>query len=406
MNLPLEGVKVTDLSRALAGPYCTALLADMGADVVKVESIDGGDTSRSWPPFEGGHSLYFDSTNRNKRSLALDFYQDLGKDIIHRLISESDVLVENFRPGTLERMGLSSQRLKELNPNLITASISGFGTTGPLKYMAGLDQVIQGMSGLTSVTGADSDHTYRVGVSIIDITTGMVNAFSIASALYGRSQGNKITTASTSLLETGLALSVFQGQKALSLGLDPEPQGNHHPSITPYGVFRTGTSQITLAVASQKAWESFCDLIELPNLVDDARFHTAQRRLDNRDELQSIIEGQLSARDAESWVQDIRAIGIPCGPIYTYTEALTTEQVSALDMTQHVQRDDGTDLPLLRGPISLDGAPSPVRSAPPALGEHSIQILEELGLSAESIKRLQELEIIRVGGSQLNVEGK
>lgn len=396
MPLPLHGIKVLDLSRALAGPYCTALLADMGAEVIKVETITGGDTSRKWPPFEGTNSLYFDSINRNKRSISVDLYSDSGRHILDCLVRECDVLVENFRPGTLDKMGLTSAALKSLNPDLIVSSISGFGAVGPLKDMPGLDQVVQGMSGLTSVTGPDPRHTYRTGVSIIDITTGMISAFSVVSGLLGRARGGPGSRMSTSLLETGLALSVFQGQKALSLGVDPEPQGNDHPTITPYGVFSTETAPITLAVATDRSWHAFCELIEAVELSSDERFATSQGRLAHRDELKARIEAHLSKKDAETWVDQIRAIGIPCGPIYTYSEAFDTEQVRALEMIQSTTRHDGSHLPVLRGPLNVDGKATAVRTAPPELGQHSEQILAEIGFDQDTILRLKDAGTIHV----------
>ncbi|WP_120003653.1 CaiB/BaiF CoA transferase family protein [Nesterenkonia muleiensis] len=406
MNLPLSSVRVLDLSRALAGPYCTALLADMGADVVKVESIRGGDSARQWPPFEEEHSLYFDSTNRNKRSIALDLYSAEAKDLLQRLVASSDVLVENFRPGTLAKMGLPEEKIRALNPDIVVASISGFGDVGPLRNMAGLDQVIQGMSGLTSVTGPDRDHTYRTGVSIIDITTGMINAFNVVTALLGQRFGSPVGRMSTSLLETGLALSVFQGQRALSLGADPEPQGNDHPTITPYGVFDTGSVPITLAVANNKAWARFSALIGSPDLAADDRFSNGQLRSENRHALKPLIEEQLIRRSAEAWVEDIRALGIPCGPIYTYSEAFATDQVAALNMVHKVQRFDGSALPLLRGPITVDGEPAPVRMPPPALGEHTFEILQEIGLSDDEIEALENKGLVHAPAAGRLVERK
>jgi CoA:oxalate CoA-transferase len=389
MISPLQGITVIDLSRALAGPYCTALLADLGATVIKVESLGGGDTARQWPPFQDGHSLYFDSVNRNKRSVCFDFYSAEGRELLEKLISGADVLVENFKLGTLEKMGFSADRLKELNPELVVASVNGFGTVGPLKDDAGLDQVIQGMSGLVSVTGEDAEHSYRVGVPIVDITSGIVTALGIVAALFGRTNGHPVSVVSTSLLETALGLSVFQGQRALSLGETPTPQGNNHPTIAPYGVFTTATEPITIAVGNDKQFRTFCALIGEPDAATDARFTSGADRSAHRHELKELIDAALSSRSAEDWVPLIAEAGIPCGPIYNYTQILASEQVAALGLIQRMSRRDGSALPLLRGPLSLDGEASEVRSAPPLLGEHTAEILREIGLSAEDIARLE-----------------
>lgn len=389
MIKPLDGITVVDLSRALAGPYCTALLADMGARIIKVESINGGDTARQWPPFQDNHSLYFDSVNRNKTSVCLDFYSAEGREILGRLIAGADVLVENFKPGTLNKMGLSAERLEELNPGLVVGSVTGFGTTGPLKDDAGLDQVIQGMSGLMSVTGAGPGSTYRVGVPIVDITSGMVCAFGIVSALLGRSKGHAVSRVSTSLLETALSLSAFQGQRALSLGETPSPQGNNHPVIAPYGMFKTSTEPINIAVGSDKQWRAFCDLLGVPQAVEDPRFVTAANRSANRGKLTVLIESALSSKAAAEWVPMISQSGIPCGPIYDYAQALASEQVAALGLVQQSRRRDGSALPLLRGPLSLDGEASEILSPPPLLGEHTAEVLQGMGFSDADIEQLE-----------------
>jgi len=377
---PLNGITVVDLSRALAG---------LGATIIKVESLNGGDTARQWPPFQDGHSLYFESVNRNKRSVCIDFYSAEGREILDRLIEGADVLVENFKLGTLDQMGLTATHLDELNPKLVVASVNGFGTVGPLKDDAGLDQVIQGMSGLVSVTGADVEHAYRVGVPIVDITSGIVCAFGIVSALFGRTNGQPVARVSTSLLETALNLSVFQGQRALSLGETPSPQGNNHPSIAPYGVFTTSTEPITIAVGNDKQFRSFCALLGIPDAADDPRFLHGADRSAHRDELKDLIDSRLVLKSAEAWVPVISGAGIPCGPIYNYTQAFASEQVAALGLVQNSQRRDGSALPLLRGPLSLDGEVSEIVSVPPLLGEHTAEVLLEIGFSSEDIARLE-----------------
>lgn len=394
--LPLAGIRVVDLSRALAGPYCTALLADMGAEIIKVESLNGGDTARNWPPFDGNHSLYFDAVNRNKRSICIDFYTSEGREILEKLIIGADVLVENFKLGTLDKLGLTVERLAQLNANLILGSVNGFGLTGPLRDDAGLDQVVQGMSGLMSVTGPSSGETYRMGIPIVDITSGMVCAFGIASALAGRAAGQPVRHVSTSLLETALGLSVFQGQRALSTGDDPTPQGNDHPTIAPYGTFATATESINIAVGNDRHFGIFCGLLDLGGVVDDPRFDTSAHRSANRAVLTVLIEHALATRPASDWVPIISGASIPCGPIHTYTEAFASPQVAALNLVVTTERGDGTPLPLLRGPLSVDGIASEITSPPPLLGEHTLEVLHEIGYTVDEVARLADDGRLRV----------
>lgn len=395
-SLPLEGITVMDLSRALAGPYCTALLGDLGARIIKVESVKGGDSTRTWPPFEDEHSLYFDSTNRNKESIAVDFYSEQGRTLLWDLAVSADVLVENFRPGVLSTMGLDPGRLREANPGLVIASISGFGTTGPLARAAGLDQVAQGMSGLMSVTGPDADTPTRVGVPVMDMYAGVFTAVGICASLAGRAaHGGRGHEVGTSLLESGLAIAAFQGQNYLSTGTVPVPQGNNHPVLAPYGVFRTADIPAIIAVGNQAHWATFCRIIEAPELEHDPRFALGRDRSEHREELTRLIEEKLVRRPGLEWIEQFRAAGIPTGPIYTYAQAFEDPQVQALEMVQRVQRLDGSPLPLLRGPLSVDGVPAGVRKAPPALGEDTRAVLEGLGLDEGQIAGLVEAGIVR-----------
>lgn len=402
---PLSGVVVLDLSRALSGPYCSALLADLGAQVIKVEGANGGDVTRLWPPFEDEHSLYFESTNRNKSSIALDFYSADGQAVLHRLMGQADVLLENFRPGVMAKLGLDAEDLRREHPELIVASITGFGTAGPLREAAGLDQVAQGMAGLMSVTGPDAGHPYRFGVPIIDMVSGIFTALGIAASLAGRARTGHAAAVATSLLESALALSAFQGQGYLSTGKVPAPQGNDHASLTPYGTFRTADIPLIIAVGNERQWTQFCDLLGDPDLAIDSRFVTGRLRTEHRDELRQRLEELLMLHPAAEWMKVIRAAGIPCGPIYTYDQVFADEQVQALDMVQHLTRTDGSDLPLLRGPLSLDGAPTPVHKVPPQLGEDTAVILAAAGLSPEQINDLIDRGVAHAPRSHVSAAG-
>ena len=404
-ELPLAGIKVMDLSRALAGPYAASLLGDMGAEVTKVESIKGGDSSRSWAPFDGEHSLYFDSVNRGKSSVAVDFYSAAGKKLLWELAMASDVLIENFRPGVLASTGLDPELLRAAKPGLIIASVTGFGATGPLSQAAGLDQVAQGMSGLMSVTGLDAEHMYRVGVPIVDLVTGIYTAFGIAASLAGRKAGGAGSAVSASLLETGLSLSAFQGQQFLSTGEVPVPRGNNHPVLSPYGVFQTGDIPLIMAVGSEKQWVQLCELLGSPELAEHPDYATSRLRTAHSEELRLLIDALLAGQTAAQWLARLKAAGIPAGPIYNYAQAFADPQVKHLAMVQTVHRSDGTVLPLLRGPVSINGRAPQVAKAPPALGQDTLGILEGLGLSAAQIAGLVEAGVVYGAGNPAGREG-
>jgi CoA:oxalate CoA-transferase len=398
-TLPLAGIVVLDLTRALAGPYATALLGDLGATIIKVESKKGGDATRHWPPFEGEHSLYFDSVNRNKSSIAIDFYSADGSALLRRLALDADVVIENFKPGTMTAMGLDPAELRAEKPSLIVASVSGFGSSGPLAQAAGLDQVAQGMSGLMSITGEDAQHPMRMGVPIIDIYAGIFTAVGIAAALVGRERtGGGIhgvgRMVETSLLEAAIAVSAFQGQRYLSTGEIPEPQGNNHPVLAPYGVFATADIPIIIAAGNDRHFQQLVELLGESGLADEPEFATGRSRSSHRDALTARLETLLATRPGLEWVDELRRIGIPAGPILNYQQVFQDPQVRHLDMVQQTTRRDGSALPLLRGPITVDGVAPGIHKAPPALGEDTRAVLDGLGLTAEQIEGLLAAGIV------------
>lgn len=392
-RLPLEGVTVIDLSRALAGPYCSALLADMGARVIKVES-GSGDPSRIWPPFENDHSLYYESTNRNKESIWLDLYNEEGKAVLDQLLVSADLLLENFKLGTIGKMGYTEERLKEINPQLVHISVTAFGEKGPLSSQPGLDQVVQGASGLTSVTGPEDGPGYRVGLPIVDLASGVMAAFTAVSMLLGRDKGMQARKASTSLYETAVSLSAFQGQAALSTGVAPKRRGNNHPSITPYGVYETASVPIIIAVSTQKHWKDFCSIINRVDLETDPRFETGAKRTENREELNELINVELRKQPGQYWIDKISDAAIPVGPILDYKQVVEAEQTKALEMIQPVSRADGSSLEVFRGPVTIAGAPVRVRKAPPTLSEDAFEILLDAGINAEAINELIDKGVV------------
>jgi crotonobetainyl-CoA:carnitine CoA-transferase CaiB-like acyl-CoA transferase len=384
---PLSGFKVLDLTRALAGPYCTALLGDLGADVIKVEGLPKGDATRHWPPFDGARSLYYLSTNRNKRSVALDLRAREAQQVLADLAAEADVLVENFRPGVLARLGLDRDRLRKERPELVIASVSGFGEVGPMRDDAGLDQVAQGMSGLMSVTGA-GDHTpMRAGVPIVDMTAGLYSTIGILASLVARGRGHA-PRVNTSLLESAVALMTFQAQRYLSAGEVPVPQGNDHPLISPYGTFRAADANINVAVGTEAQWVALCEVLEGRYLLERPEYDCPSKRSANRDALYAELNDLFGKRPAREWLDELRKRGVPCGPIYTMDQVFDDAQVQALGLVQAVPRNGDGVTRLVRGPVWVDGEPPAIWGHPPLLGEHSREILAELGYDNRRIDNL------------------
>ncbi|MFI0467954.1 CaiB/BaiF CoA transferase family protein [Saccharopolyspora sp. 5N102] len=377
-HAPLTGIRVIDLTRVLAGPMCTALLADLGAEVIKVEPVPHGDGARAFGPFDGDRSQYFAAVNRNKRSLALDLRSPEGQYVLARLVADADVLVENFRPGVLAKLGLDPARLRAEHPRLVIASISGYGPTGPERETPGLDQIAQGMSGLMSVTGAGAETPMRVGVPIIDTITGIVAALSVAAAVAGRERTGDGAHVQTSLLESALAALTFHAQGYLSTGEVPQPQGNDHPVISPYGMFDTADSPINIAAGSPRQWEALCAALGDPALAERPEYTDAASRVEHRAALRADLERLLRAEGSAHWVAALREAGIPCGPVHRMDQVFADPQVQALGMVQQVMSAAGASMPLLRAPIWIDDQPAAVHSPPPEFGEHSAAVLAQL----------------------------
>lgn len=383
-GLPLAGTRVLDLTRALSGPYCTALLGDLGADVVKVESL-GGEITRMWGPYQASESLYFISVNRNKRSLAMDIWSERGREMLRSMVGRFDVLVENFRPGVLDALGLGEDWLKANHPHVIVASISGFGHVGPRSGEACFDQVAQGMGGLMSLTGTRDSGPIRSGIPLADNLSGMFAALGICAALASRQRGMQVRT---SLLESTIGVLTFQAQRFLSLGEIPERAGNDHPITVPVGAFRTADHPINLAAATPAQWRALCEVIGAPELADDERFATVKDRIMHREEVRGEIESRFVRRTATEWLAALKAAHIPSGPINDMAATFAEPQVQALGMVQEIKHSVLGTIPVSRGPLWFEGIPTPVRRAAPALGEHSVEILTEAGCSADEIDSL------------------
>lgn len=389
----LQGVKIVDLSRALSGPFCTMVLADLGADVIKVEPGPTGDMSRTWGPFDRGVSTYYLSCNRNKRGLCIDFRNPQGLATIQRLIDDADVVIENFKPGTLESMGLGYDVLSARNPRLIMGSINAFGADGPMSSWPGFDQIAQGYSGLMSLTGfVDGDPT-RTGTAIGDLTSGMWLVTAVLAALLERSSTGQGQHVSTSLLASLVGLLSVHGQRYLSLGDVPRRTGNAHSVIAPYGVFQTLDGPLNLAPITSAMWGRLCVLLGLPELPDDQRFATNEARVERRDELREILESRLKTRSKLEWTTLFVEAGLPAGPINTLDEVFDDPQVLHSQLTETLTHPTLGALRQVVTPVftATDGG---VSRPPPLLGEHTVEVLREAGFDAASINALLAAKVV------------
>ena len=394
-NGPLAGVTVLDLTRVLSGPYCTMLLADMGARVIKVEQPARGDDTRAWgPPFLGGESSYFLSINRNKESLTLDFKAPAGRAVLDTLIGRADVLVENFRPEALARQGLDYPTLAQAQPRLVYASLSGYGHTGPRRAEPGYDAVLQGEGGLMSITGPADGPAYRLGVAVADIVTGMFAAQGVLLALLARHQTGLGQHVDVAMLDSVAALLTYQAGIVFADGTSPGRMGNRHPSIAPYDTFESADGPLVLAVGNDDQWGRFCRVAGLEALEADERFATNPARVRHYDALAPSIRQALATDTRAGWTARLVAAGVPCGPVRTVDEALDDVQLAARGMIERLAHPTAGEIAVLGVPIKLSATPGGVREPPPTLGEHTDTVLREIGLTGEEIASLRQSGVV------------
>ncbi|MGE7759002.1 CaiB/BaiF CoA transferase family protein [Peribacillus sp. NPDC097895] len=395
MQSSLEGIKILDLSRTLAGPFCTMLLGDMGADVIKVERPGKGDESRRFtPPTWNGESCYYLTSNRNKRSITVDLKSPEGREIIYKLVQDADILVENYRTGTLDKLGFGYETLNELNPRLVYCSISGFGRTGPEKNRAGYDLILQGFGGLMSITGDADRAPAKAGMSIVDLTTGMFAVYGILSALFATQKTGKGQFVDVSLLDGQIALLNHMATGFMATGKPAGRMGSAHPSIVPYQSFATKDMDIILAVANDGLWEKCCRALDWKDLLDDSRFTKNDNRVAHRTELVAIISERLITLESTEVFEKLDGVGVPCGPIHTIDQILNHPQVEAREMMIDIEHPNVKDLKVPGFPVKLSETPSNVRRHPPLLGEHTDEVLGELGYSLTQIDELKRGKVI------------
>lgn len=399
---PLVGMRVLDLSHVMAGPVCGLMLADMGADVIKVENIKGGDDTRDMvPPVINGESGSFMMMNRNKRGIALDLKAEAGKEILKKLVKTADVLIENYRHDTMTRLGLDYEVLCAINPGLIYCSVSGFGRTGPFSTQGGFDLVAQGMSGLMSVTGeAPGRPPVKVGPPVTDITAGILAAMGVSAAYANKLQTGKGQKIDTSLFEAGITHTYWQSNIAFATGVSPGPMGSAHPLSAPYQAFETADGWLNLGASNQKNWLVFLDIVGDQAIKDDARFFTNADRMANLDALVETLTPVMKTRTTDQWLEALEAAGIPAGPVLSITEMQSHPQTLARDMIPSVEHPVAGTVQTIGLPVKFSETPGGVQHAAPLLGQHTSEVLKELGYSPDEIADLAERGIAGEPGNR------
>lgn len=401
----LNGIRVLDLSRVLAGPWCCEILADLGAEVIKIERLDVGDDTRMWgPPWmpdsQGEptrESGYFQCTNRNKYSVAMDITQPEAQALLHDMVKTADIVIENYKVGSLLKYGLDYATLSALNPRLIYCSITGFGQDGPRADEPGYDFIIQGMSGLMSITGESDDviggGAQKVGVAVVDIQTGLYATIAIQAALLARHNTGKGQYIDISLLDVQVAGLANQGMNFLTAGKVPKRMGNKHPNIVPYQTFKARDKEFIIACGNDKQFRDLCQAIDYPQLAQNEKFTKNQNRVNHREELTGLLSQHFLANDAQHWVEAIYAVKVPVGVINSIEEALNEPQIAHRNMVVNIPHPLNDDFKMLGSPIKLSDTPIEYKSAPPRLGEHTLKVLLQFTTAAE-IDRLKNLNVI------------
>ena len=391
----LAGIKVVDLSRVLAGPSATQCLADLGAEVIKIERPETGDETREWAPpqFADGTSAYFATVNRNKQSVTVDISTAAGQDIIKKMVADADVLVENYKVGGLKKYGLDYDSLKTLNPRLVYASLTGFGQTGPDAHKPGYDYIIQGQSGLMSITGPEDGLPYKVGVAVVDLFAGLNLVIGIQAALLARAQTGVGQHVDVALLDSAIAMLANVGMNHLATGKVPPRLGNGHPSIVPYQVFATeGAQHLILACGNDKQFAAVCTVMG-QDWIADERFATNPQRVKNRAELVPLMQAVFMSKERDAWLGLFDAASVPCGPINNIAEAVAMPQVAAREMVVGLNKAE-VQMNVLGSPVKLSGTPVQYHSAPPDLGQDTVSVLTSLGYTQEQIEQLQQQHIV------------
>jgi crotonobetainyl-CoA:carnitine CoA-transferase CaiB-like acyl-CoA transferase len=386
----LEGIRVLDLSRFVSGPFCSMMLGDMGAEVLKIERPGGGDNTRKWSPSNTTDPPYFLSVNRNKRSVALDFQKEEGKKLLLKLVESCDVFLHNLRPGTFEQHGYSYEQLRDINPQLIFCEISGYGKEGPDSFRAAFDLTIQAESGLMSLIGEPGGEPMKVGVPVTDIETSLMACIAIQGALVRRERTGKGARVAISMIEAALACMPNVASEYLVDGVKPRRWGSGHPSIVPYQVFPASDGWVTIGIGAEAHWKPFCELIERPDLIEDPCFATNPARLANRELVTAELASIISQKPRRYWREKMAALGLPSAPVNSLDEMLEGPQVRALGTVQTVEHSDRGPIRMLRSPIQADGEYLGIDRPPPILGEHTDEVLKELaGLDDTDLANLR-----------------